>query len=409
MRSLKQHLIKGETLTLSTKPASRRMLAPVRHWFDRLIGDRWVHKWDQIVSQPSFQRWSAAFPLTRPIARQRASKLFDLCAGFVYSQVLYACVRLTLFEVLLEGPQTIDVLAARLALSTEATARLIAAATALDLVERRSAGRVGLGRLGAALSGNDAIAAMINHHAILYADLKDPVALLRGEQTATGLGDYWPYSNFAAPCALDDGAVAGYSTLMSASQPLVATEILDAYSLAHHRRILDVGGGEGAFLAAVGLRWPHLELMLFDLPAVATRAVRRHAELGTVNRLMVTGGDFLSDALPNGADLVTLVRVLHDHDDPAALRLLRAIHRALPAGGALLVAEPMAETRGAEPMGDAYFGMYLLAMGQGRPRSREAIIELLRTAGFGHMQSIKTSLPLQVSVLVAQVVSVTER
>ena len=43
------------------------------------------------------------FPLTRPIARRRARELFDLCAGFVYSQVLLACVRLRLFEILAEG------------------------------------------------------------------------------------------------------------------------------------------------------------------------------------------------------------------------------------------------------------------------------------------------------------------
>ena len=43
---------------------------------------------------------------------------------------------------------------------------------------------------------------------------------------------------------------------------------------------------------------------------------------------------------------------------------------ALPADGTLLLAEPMAGSRGAEPVGDAYFGFYLLAMGSGRPRTR---------------------------------------
>ena len=54
---------------------------------------------------------------------------------------------------------------------------------------------------------------------------------------------------------------------MSRTQPLVAEDILDAYPFARHRCLLDVGGGEGAFLAAAAKRAPHLALRLFDLPA----------------------------------------------------------------------------------------------------------------------------------------------
>ena len=72
------------------------------------------------------------------------------------------------------------------------------------------------------------------------------------------------------------------------------------------------------------------------------------------------------------------MRVLHDHDDPHALALLRAARRALPSGGHILVAEPMAGAASAERMGAAYFGFYLLAMGQGRARRPEEIGALLR-------------------------------
>ncbi len=53
-------------------------------------------------------------------------------------------------------------------------------------------------------------------------------------------------------------------------------------------------------------------------------------------------------------------------------RCSRRAHDALPPGGTLLIAEPMAGTPGAEAMGDAYFGLYLWAMGSGRPRSAAA-------------------------------------
>lgn len=41
--------------------------------------------------------------------------------------------------------------------------------------------------------GNPGIAAMVQHHAMAYADLKDPVALLRGELPQRALQDYWAY------------------------------------------------------------------------------------------------------------------------------------------------------------------------------------------------------------------------
>ena len=81
----------------------------------------------------------------------------------------------------------------------------------------------------------------------------------------------------------------------------------------------------------------------------------------------------LRDFLPHGADVASLIRVLHDHDDELVRVILAAIHDALPPRGVLLVAEPMAGAPGAEPMGEAYFGFYLLAMGRGRPRSASEI------------------------------------
>ena len=96
------------------------------------------------------------------------------------------------------------------------------------------------------------------------------------------------------------------------------------------------------------------------------------------------------------------MRVLHDHDDDAALTLLSAIRRALPPDGALLIAEPMSQTRGSEPVGDAYFGIYLLAMRSGRPRTAEEIRALLRAAGFRTIRPVPTGNPVLVRLLLAK-------
>lgn len=366
--------------------------------------DAW-HAWrDRILASPAFHRWAAAFPLTRRTARRRAQALFDLVAGFVYSQVLCACVRLQLFEILAGGPQTVVTLAPRLGLTEDAALRLLCAAVSLKLVETRSGGRYGLGALGAPMVGNTAIAAMVEHHDALYADLRDPVALLKGELGNGALAGYWPYAGAEAPGALASAKVAPYSKLMSASQPLVADQILDAYPLARHHTLLDVGGGEGTFLCRAAQRTPGLRVLLFDLPAVAQRARLRLSSQGLTERSTVVSGDFLVDTLPQGADVASLVRVIHDHDDARAMHILKAVFKALPSGGTLLLAEPMAQTPGAEAMGDAYFGFYLLAMGRGRPRTPVELTAMLKAAGFQSVRRLPTHMPLQTGLLVASVV-----
>lgn len=380
---------------VSLPPAQPAALPP-GNW-----SDRWQDWRNRLLASPIFQRRAASFTLTRPVARRRARDLFDLVAGFVYSQVLLACVRLRLFDILAESPGTAPELARRMGLPEAGATRLLDAAVSLRLVQRRSHGRYGLGVLGAPMAGNSALAAMVEHHTELYADLADPVALLRGNAGSARLSAYWPYAGEQPPGVLQAGQVDAYSALMSASQPLVAGEILDAWPVARHRCLLDIGGGEGRFLIQAAERAPDLRLMLFDLPAVAERAKGRLAQAGLLGRARASGGDFLKDPLPKGADLATLVRVVHDHDDERVLTLLRAVHAALEPAGTLLIAEPMAGTTGAEPMGDAYFGIYLWAMGRGQPRTREQLTALLHAAGFTGVRQIATRMPLQASILVA--------
>ena len=354
----------------------------------RLLDRGWALH-DRLLASPRFQRWAAGFALTRPVAQRRSRALFDLCAGFVYSQVLFACVQLDLFNRLAAGPQSAEALAPGLGLPVANAERLLLAAASLRLVTRRG-DRFGLGVLGAAMLGNPAVAAMVQHHTLLYADLQDPVRLLRGERPGA-LSGFWPY---AEGQPTQPAEVAGYSALMAESQALVAADVLEAAPLAGLQCLMDVGGGDGTFLLAAAQCAPHLQLMLFDLPPVATRAAARFAAAGLGPRATATGGSFRHDPLPAGADAISLVRVLHDHDDGVAAGLLHAVHAALPAGGRVFVAEPMADTPGAEPIGHAYFGLYLLAMGSGRPRTAPEICAMLADAGFQDVRERHTRRPM---------------
>lgn len=294
-------------------------------------------------------------------------------------------------------------------MSYAAAERLLRAAVAIELLERRGTdaegnARYGLGKHGLAMPGNPGIAAMVRHHRMLYQDLADPLALFRGELQETQLGRYWSYAGSADPSADGDERVADYSTLMTASMGFVAEDTLDAYQLSDHRCLMDVGGGEGRFLVHAGSRWPHLQMMLFDLPAVVARAEQNFEAAGMAERVRVVGGDTKADGLPSGADVISLVRVILDHDDDGAMTILRAARKALPVGGTLLITEPMSETPGAEPVGDAYFGLYLLAMGSGRTRPPREHKAMLAAAGFGDIKLVRTRRPLQTRLVVATAV-----
>jgi demethylspheroidene O-methyltransferase len=374
-----------------------RSAPPRPSWADRLWAAR-----DRLLASPGFQRWAAAFPLTRPVANAQAGALFDLCAGFVYAQVLSACIRLKLFDALAEGARTPRDLAAVFAMPEEAMLRLLKAAAALGLVAERSGGRFGLAMLGAALRGNPGVAAMVEHHAMLYDDLRDPVGLLRkGGGPHTHLGAYWPYALSTAPDSAQAGEVSGYTALMSASQQFIADDILAAYPFRRHSHLLDIGGGDGTFILAAARHVPGLRLTAFDLPAVAVRAADRFAAAGLGARATAIGGDFHSQPLPSGADLVTLIRILLDHDDTAALTILRAARQAIAPGGVVLIAEPISGLSGSRAVTDAYFGLYLFAMGGGRARTLPELRALLRKAGFRRIRTRATRRPLLTNCITA--------
>ena len=339
----------------------------------------------------------------RPVARRSARDVFDVVAGFTHSQVLVACVRLGLLERLTTAAESCEDLAAGTGLGADRMSLLCDAAVAIGVLHRRHDGRYTTTIAGRAIQGDPGVLAMIEHNQLLYRDLVDPLALLRGDaERSRELAGFWPYDGAEERGGLQDDDANRYSELMAASQSFIAHEVLDAVDFSRFGRLLDVGGGAGAFVEAVGVAHPALQLGLADLPPVARTAEARLAGTAVAGRVRCSGVDFFADPLPTGADVITLVRILHDHDDPDALALLRSVHAALPEGGELVIAEPMRGEPSAERIGDVYFPLYFLAMGRGRSRSRDELEALARRAGFRSFSRPSTHVPLQTSVLVAR-------
>lgn len=358
------------------------MTAPVPQGAPKQTGAPWLTR---LVLSPRFQSFAARTPVLRHFVRSEGAALFDVVQGFVRSQVLLALVELRILEALVKGPRSAHALAPAAGLTTERMALLLQAGAGLRLLKRGGGSEFALTLRGAAFLGVPGLDAMVRHHAVLYRDLADPVAFLRG-QTEPELARFWPYV-FGAAQATDPETATRYSDLMTDSQGLVAEDTLRLVDFRGTRRLLDVGGGTGAFLGAVGAAYPRLKLDLFDLPAVLIGAQTRLAQAGLTSRVTLHPGSFREDALPTGMDTISLIRVLYDHADGTVADLLARIYAALPAGGRIVISEPLSGGARPDPATDVYFAMYTAAMQTGRTRSAQTISEMLALAGFGAIRS----------------------
>lgn len=369
------------------------------HDTQKSLKDRFYAWRTALIGSRAFQQRAARLPIAATVARKDGEALFDLVAGFAHSQILMAFVQFDLPDHLHAQPRTLADLSARTGVPEQRMRVLAQGATALGLMTRQSDGRYGLGRLGAALPGIPGLSQMIRHHDVLYRDLADPVAFFK-DGSDTELAGFWPYV-FGASGDVDPDVAATYSELMADSQTLVAEEALAHLDLSGAKTLLDVGGGTGVFLSAAGQAYPHLNLHLFDLPAVVDPATARFQREGLSSRADITAGSFRTDALPNCADVISLVRVLYDHADETVAMLLTKAHAALPSGGRIIVAEPMAGGDTPTRPGDAYFGLYCMAMRTGKARSAAEISDHLTRAGFQDVTPVKTARPFVTGMVCA--------
>ncbi len=393
-----------------TTPSDRSMSASDMGLVDRIradhsnsfgvsIYDLWLNFRDKCLTSSRFQQFTTRFPLTRPVARSRQKELFDIVSGFVYTQILLACVELEVFAKVRRG-RTLQELANEVGLGIDETMRLADGAAALRLLSKRN-NKYRLGDLGAALLANPGVMAMIRHNSIFYKDLADPVGLLRPNNNSTNLSQFWDYAECTDSVSAKASSAEAYSKLMASSQTLVAREVISAFDFSRFSTMLDIGGGLGAFVIAVAEKHPDIRFRLFDLPLVAEQAATALRNTAIADRVEIFPGSFFETALPKGADLASLVRIIHDHDDQPALQILKAAHDALKAGGTLLVAEPMCEENRNSRVSDAYFNFYLYAMGSGKPRTSSEIKTMLEAAGFERIKSLPVSMPLITSIMIA--------
>lgn len=154
---------------------------------------------------------------------------------------------------------------------------------------------------------------------------------------------------------------------------------LPAYDWGSLRTLVDLGGGNGAFLAGILARFKQVHGILLDQPHVMSGAPEVLAEAGVADRCEVIGGSFF-ERVPRGADAYILKRVLYHWDDERSLRLLQGIREAMYPQSRLLIVEPVIVHGQTNAFG-ALSDLLLLTMAGGGARTRDQLEQLLAQAG----------------------------
>jgi predicted O-methyltransferase YrrM len=179
-----------------------------------------------------------------------------------------------------------------------------------------------------------------------------------------------------------------------AQNRVVLRSLAPAYGWSQCGTIVDVGGGNGAFIAGLLARNPAMRGVLFDLPHVVANASAVLNAAGVADRCTVVAGDFF-EAMAQGYDTYLLKTILHDWSDERAAVLLRSLVQAMRPDSRLLVLEALIA-----PGNEFHLGKLLdvnsLVLAGGIDRTEEELERLLAAAGLELTRSIPTTSTLAI-------------
>lgn len=256
-----------------------------------------------------------------------------LLIGRLLSQSLSTFVELGVAELLDREPMTGDDLARVLDADPQVLTQLLRALVPFAVVRHDPASdRFSLGGVGAALRRRAPGSAYAS--ALLAGGPMGRAWSALTDSVRTGVPAFEVAHGVDLFTALD--ADAGLRRLFHESQEhdlaLSIESLLQVIDIPDGAVIMDVGGGEGAFLERLVLA-TGAEGVLVDTPATVEGVpAERRAHM------RVESGDFF-DSLPSGADVIVLRDILHDWGDEAAARILTVCRGAITAGGRILVVE----------------------------------------------------------------------
>jgi ubiquinone/menaquinone biosynthesis C-methylase UbiE len=174
---------------------------------------------------------------------------------------------------------------------------------------------------------------------------------------------------------------------MHSLSTMTARKLGEAVDIGHFHRLLDIGGGSGAYDIELCKQYGELGATVLDLPHVAAIAAEKIAEAGMTDRIETVGGDFF-DHLPADHDVHLLSMILHDWDEAKDRALLRRSFEALQSGGAVVISELLVNDKKTGPAPAALMSLNMLIETEGRNYTQAEYSAWLEEAGFRDIETI---------------------
>lgn len=338
-------------------------------------------------SIPSETRLRAADdPIVTQQGRPSAVRLMELSTGFWAFKTLAAAHELDLFSHLAGGAGiTVAGLAEALGLHLRPAEMLLTGCAALGLLEKKD-GRYHNTPLSEAylVRGKPyyfgGFVQMADKR--LYAGWGRLTEALRTNRPTT-----W---DPAIQSSLFDGEdptmLAVFWEAMHSLSTMSARKLGEAVDFSGFRRLLDIGGGSGAYDIELCKQYGELRATAFDLPHVAEIAKGKIAEAGLTDRIETVGGDFF-EQLPKDHDVHLLSMILHDWDEAKNRALLSRSFEALPSGGAVVISELLVNDEKTGPVPAALMSLNMLIETEGRNYTPAEYSAWLEEAGFRHIKT----------------------
>lgn len=153
--------------------------------------------------------------------------------------------------------------------------------------------------------------------------------------------------------------------------------------LGNRRRIMDLGGGSGAYSIVAVQENPGLKAVVFDLPPVVEVTQEFIAKHGVGDRVSTMGGDFTKNDLPEGCDVAIMASNLPQYNREIVQAVVAKAFQALEPGGEMHLIGEMLDDDRTGPLDAAIWGLYeVFANSTGMAHTRSECASYFKNAGF---------------------------
>lgn len=313
--------------------------------------------------------------------------------GYMASRITLTAVELDLFTHVarIAGQVTAAALANAMATDARATEALANALVALGLLNKTEgsyANAVNASRFLVDSSPDNASLAL-KHNLSLWDSWSQLTNVVRSGKAVPRppmeeRGDEWTAPFIAA---------------MHRNAALRAPAVVAAVGAANARRLIDIGGGSGAYAIAFAKANERLMAEVFDLPSVVGLAVKHIAQANLSERVVTRAGDLCKDSFGSGYDLALLSAICHMLGPDENSDLFRRVFAALAPGGQLVVQDFVMNDAKTAPRAGALFAINMLVgTSHGSSYSESEYVSWLRGAGFAETRSVPIGGPNQLII-----------